>query len=98
MGIAEPILEYEREQLGDDIYLPDCLSDLIRDAVEIARGVDRNLYVPDFSVCHEPMPAGSYGVRVNLTGMVMRGIFGTSPNGERFPCDFARNAGRLMAI
>ena len=98
MGVAEPILEYEREQLGDDIYLPDCLSEIIKDAAEIAQGVDRELYIPDFSVCHAPEPAGVYGVRVNMTGMVMRGRFGTSPNGERFPGDFARNAGRLMAI
>ena len=93
------MLKYEKEQLGDDIYLPDCLSELIMDAVEVALGVDREIYIPDYSAIHQPTAAGTpMQVRACLAGLVMRGRFGSSPYGARAHEDFGRNAGRLLAL
>lgn len=95
----EMALEYEKEQLGDDIYLPDCLSELIMDAVEVAPDVDREIYIPDYSAIHQPTAAGKpMQVKACLAGLVMRGRFGASPYGARAHEDFGRNAGRLLAL
>ena len=91
--------EYETADLGDDIYLPDMLSDILRDAVEVALDVDRDVYIPAFGETHKPTEAGTpMQVLADLSGLVMAGRFRTSPYGERLPEDFARNAGRLLAI
>lgn len=91
--------EYETADLGDDIYLPDTLSEIIRDAVQVALDVDRDVYIPAFGETHKPTDAGTpMQVLADLSGLVMAGRFGASPYGERLPEDFARNAGRLLAI
>ena len=93
------MVQQETNYIGDDIYLPDILSDILKDAVEVALGVNRAIYIPDYYATHEPTEAGTpVQVRVNLMGMVMAGRFRTSPYGMRIADDFARNAGRLLAI
>lgn len=91
--------EYETAELGDDIYLPDMLSDILRDAVEVALDVDRDIFIPDHEATFDPTEAGTpMQVRANLAGLVMAGRFRASPYGARIADDFARNAGRLLAI
>lgn len=67
----EMALEHEKEQLGDDIYLPDYLSDLIIDVVEVALEVDREIYIPDYSAVHQPTAARGRRCRLGIASLVL---------------------------
>lgn len=42
------ISDYRKEELGDDIYLPDSLGELLEDGLAMALEVDMPLYEPDW--------------------------------------------------
>lgn len=42
------ISEHRKEELVDDIYLPDSLGELLEDGLAVALEVDRPLYEPDW--------------------------------------------------
>lgn len=91
--------EYEREQLGGNIYLPDTLGALIRDALDVAMSVDGSVFTPDYESVFEPQHGGApLETNANWAGLVMAGRFGASPYGARLYEDYGRNAGRLLAL